>query len=65
MLGERKLEVMKFLSTLKWIALEEDTNYPPPKYLGSKYALAVYALSEVGFSMSEIRKTIKFKSITI
>ena len=57
---ELKLNVSKFLSTLKWIALEEDTNYPPPKRMGSKYTLAVYALLEAGFNMSEIRRVIKF-----
>jgi len=55
-----KLDVTKFLSTLKWIALEEDTNYPPPKHMGSKYTLAIYALLEAGFNMSEIRRVIKF-----
>ncbi|MEM2557621.1 MAG: hypothetical protein QW600_02895, partial [Candidatus Bathyarchaeia archaeon] len=43
---EDKLNVTKFLSTLKWIALEEDVNFPPPKLMGSKYTLAVYALLE-------------------
>jgi len=57
---ENKLNVMKFLSTLKWIVLEEDTNYPPPNLMGSKYTLAVYALLEAGFTMSEIRRVIKF-----
>jgi len=55
-----KLEISKFLSTLKWIALQEDTNYPPPKRMGSKYTLAVYVLLEAGFNMSEIRRVIKF-----
>lgn len=57
---ELKLDVSKFLSTLKWISLEEDTNYPPPKRMGSKYTLAVYALLEAAFNMSEIRRVIKF-----
>ena len=57
---DAKLEVSKFLSTLKWIALQEDTNYPPPRRMGSKYTLAVYALLEAGFNMSEIRRVIKF-----
>jgi len=47
------------LATLKWIALQEDINYPPKK-MGSKYALAVYALLEVGFTMKEVRRVIKF-----
>jgi len=55
-----KVEVRKFLTTLKWIGLQEDVNYPPPKYLGSKMALAVYALLEVGFSLSDIRKIVRF-----
>jgi len=59
---EDKLNVTKFLSTLKWIALEEDVNFPPPKLMGSKYTLAVYALLEAGFTISEIRRVIKFKS---
>lgn len=57
---EDRLSVAKFLSTLKWIALEEDVNYPPPDLMGSKYTLAVYALLEAGFTMSEIRRVIKF-----
>ena len=55
-----KVELKKFLATLKWIALQEDTNYPPPRKLGSKYALAVYALLECGFTLSEIRRVIRF-----
>jgi len=55
-----KLDVAKFLSTLKWVALEEDVNYPPPKYLGSKCTVAVYALLEAGFTMSDIRRIVKF-----
>lgn len=57
---ELKVGLSKFLSTLKWISLEEDTNYPPPERIGSKYTLAVYALLEAGFSMSEIRRIIRF-----
>jgi len=30
------------------------------KKMGSKYALAVYALLEVGFTMKEVRRVIKF-----
>jgi hypothetical protein len=57
-----KREVEKFLATLKWIALQEDANYPPKeKKMGSKYTLAVYVLLEAGFSMSEIRRVIKFR----
>jgi len=54
---ELKGETERFLATLKWIALQEDLNYPPPK-MGSKYTLAVYALLECGFSMGEVRKMI-------
>ena len=58
-----KVELKKFLATLKWIALQEDTNYPPKqRKLGSKYALAVYALLECGFTLSEIRRVIRFGS---
>jgi hypothetical protein len=57
-----KFEIRMFLATLKWIGLQEDANYPFPKYLGSKMALAVYALLEAGFSLSEIRRVIRFKA---
>ena len=57
---ESKKEIEKFMATLKWIALQEDLNFPPPRYMGSKYTLAVYALLECGFSMSDIRKMIRF-----
>jgi hypothetical protein len=54
-------EIEKFLATLKWIVLQEDVNYPPKeRKIGSKYTLAVYALLEAGFTMSEIRRVIKF-----
>ena len=55
-----KLEIKKFLSTLKWVCFQEDVNYPPPKFLGSKYVLAVYALLEVGFNIEDTRRIIKF-----
>lgn len=54
------LEVKKFLVTLKWISLQEDVNYPPPRYLGSKYALAIYVLLEGGFELKDVRKIIRF-----
>ncbi|MCS7130727.1 MAG: hypothetical protein NZ872_04840 [Archaeoglobaceae archaeon] len=54
-----KREVFIFLSTLKWIALQEDVNYPPP-YLGSKYTLAVYILLDRGFEMRDVRRMLKF-----
>jgi len=58
--GGLRREVEKFLATLKWIALQEDANYPPKEgKIGSKYTLAVYALLEAGFTMSEIRCVIK------
>ena len=56
-----KSEVMKFLSTLKWVALQEDVNYPPPK-LGSKFTLAVYVLLDSGlFKINEIVKILKLR----
>ena len=59
--GELKRDVGKFLATLKWIALQEDANYPPKeRKMGSKYTLAVYALLEAGFTMSEIRRVVRF-----
>lgn len=56
-----KIEIRKFLCTLKWIALQEDINYPPPKYMGSKYTLAVYALLEAGFELKDLRRIIRFR----
>lgn len=53
-------EAEKFLATLKWIVLQEDVNYKPPKYMGSKYTLAAYALLEMGFTPQEIRRLIRF-----
>lgn len=53
-------DIKKFLLTLKWIVLEEDANYPPPKYLGSRYTLAVYSLLNVGFELKDIRRIIRF-----
>lgn len=53
-------EVEKFLVTLKWIVLQEDVNYKPPRYMGSKYTLAAYALLEAGFTIQEIRRLIRF-----
>jgi len=59
---ELNREIEKFLATLKWIVLQEDVNYPPKeRKIGSKYTLAVYALLEAGFTMSEIRRVIKFR----
>jgi hypothetical protein len=58
--NDLKIEIKKFLATLKWIGLQEDANYPPPRYLGSKMSLAVYALLEAGFTNSEIRRVIRF-----
>ena len=53
-------EVKKFLLTLKWIAIEEDANYPPPN-LGSLYALSVYAILEVTGDLQSIRFIIRFR----
>jgi len=59
--AEVKRKIGIFLATLKWIGLQEDANYPPPRYLGSKFTLAVYALLEVGFSPSDLRRVLRFK----
>jgi hypothetical protein len=56
---ELKKELEKFLHTLKWIGLQEDANYPPPK-LGSKMVLAALALIESGFEPKDIRRIIRF-----
>jgi len=56
-----KEEVEKFLLTLKWVALQEDVNYPPPRYLGSKMILSIFALLEVGFKSTELRRVIRFR----
>lgn len=55
-------ELHKFLSTLKWICLQEDANYPPPRNMGSKYTLAAYVLLEYGFEPFEIRRLLRFKT---
>jgi len=55
-----KNEIRKFLLTLKWIGLQEDVNYPPLKYLSSKMALTVYTLLEAGFSLSDVRRVVRF-----
>lgn len=60
LLQEQALEVRKFLATLKWIALQEDVNYPPPKKLGSKFTLALYLLLEGGFDLKDIRRILRF-----
>jgi len=52
-------EIRKFLLTLKWIAIQEDANYPPPK-LGSLYTLSVYILLDVFEDISIIRRIIRF-----
>jgi len=54
-----KEELHKFLATLKWICLQEDANYPPPK-MGSTYTLAPYVLLDYGFAPSDMRKLLKF-----
>ncbi len=54
-------DMTKFLATLKWIALQEDINYKPPEYMGSKYTLAAYALLKMNFSPSDIRKLLRFR----
>lgn len=52
-------ELLKFLVTLKWICLQEDANYPPPK-MGSKYPLAAYVLLNYGFEPWEMRSLLRF-----
>lgn len=59
---ELKFEIKKFFATLKWISFQEDVNYPPPKKLGSKFILAVFALIESGFKIQEIRRILRFRS---
>ncbi len=60
-LNEDLLNYLKrFLLTLKWIAIQEDANYPPPN-LGSVYSLSVYAVLEVTGDLSSIRKIIRFR----
>ena len=53
-------DVKKFLLTLKWIAIQEDANYPPPN-LGSIYSLSVYAILEITGDLTAIRKIIRFR----
>lgn len=56
-----KNQTARFLATLKWIALQEDVNYPPSQgKLGSKFSLSVYALLEVGFTKKDLRRIIRF-----
>jgi len=55
-----KNEIRKFLLTLKWIGLQEDVNYPPLKYLSSKMVLTVYTFLEAGFSLSDVRRIVRF-----
>lgn len=48
------------LSYLKWMAVLEDTIYPPNKYLGRKMAFAGYVLVSSGlYSPNEIRRLLK------
>lgn len=57
--GELLNDVKKFLLTLKWIALQEDANYPPPN-LGSIYALSVYTTLEAVGDPKALRRIIRF-----
>ena len=52
--------VKSFLLTLKWIAIQEDANYPPPN-LGSVYSLSVYAILEITGDLAALRKIIRFR----
>ncbi|MGC9072523.1 MAG: hypothetical protein ACP5HK_07550, partial [Acidilobus sp.] len=54
-------EVMEFFLALKWVTLQEDANYPPPKYLVSLYTLSVFATLEVTGDLKTLRKIIRFK----
>ena len=54
-------ELKKFLLTLKWIAIQEDVNYPPPRNLGSIYALSVYAILEITGDLSAPWRIIRFR----
>ena len=56
-----KDEVKKFLLTLKWLAIEEDANYPPPEHLGSLFPLSVFAVLEVTDDIGSIRRIINFR----
>jgi mRNA-degrading endonuclease HigB of HigAB toxin-antitoxin module len=58
---QTKDEVKKFLLTLKWLAIEEDANYPPPQHLGSLFPLSVFAVLEVTNDLSSIRRIINFR----
>ncbi len=51
------------LSYLKWMAVLEDTRYPPAKYLGRKMPFAGYVLVYSGlYSPNEIRRLLKIWS---
>ncbi len=52
-------EIKIFMLTLKWVALQEDVNYPPPQ-LGSLYSLVVYAVLEVIEDIRALRRVIRF-----
>ena len=41
--------------------MQEDVDYPPLKYMGSKMSLAVYALLEAGFQLFELRGIARFR----
>lgn len=58
--GRLLRDIERFLATLKWIALQEDVNYKAPRYLGSKYTLAAYALLDKGFDAQDIRRIVRF-----
>ncbi len=48
------------LSYLKWMAVLEDTRYPPPTYLGRKMAFAGYVLVHSGlYAPDEIKRVLK------
>lgn len=52
--------VALILSYLKWLAVLEDTLFPPPKYLGRRMAFAGYVLVRSGFYLPEdLRRVLK------
>jgi hypothetical protein len=57
---ELLMEISKFFFTLKWIALQEDVNYPSKEMLGSLYTLMVFAVSEITGDVKHIRRVLRF-----
>ncbi len=57
---ELLMEISIFFFTLKWIALQEDVNYPSKEMLGSLYTLMVFAVSEITGDVKHIRRVLRF-----